>query len=797
MLGLLFMTLCWCGPGQGLENVIPQAVPNYVAAARTLVNTHTVQSLFLSPSATQVIKNTLSIPTTVLNFIDQNDINYVVGDVGTLKPDIKVRPVQNLVLADTRPSPPGRGPRPVQDDDANISPYWVDPQGRPPSQAPATRTDDLAPSPPTCRPQESEVPPVDCKSPPKYRTIDGRCNNLLNPHLGTPGQPMPRILPPVYDEALMRTRSAAGGLLPNPRVVSLVVREGPLASFTNYNLLLMQLGQIIDHDMSVSALVKSPEGSPRKCGDCSSWKDPVCAPINIPDDDPHMQARNPSTGQRRCLPFFRSGAVGSRDSQGRPSLDQINTLTAFLDLSTVYGSDECRERDLRLYSGGLLIELKAGRGKGTGGVMPAVDAKHFEDCRTDYKKCFLAGDDRSNEHLGLLVMHQLLFREHNHLASLFAKLNPHWNDERLYQEARRLNVAKFQHIVYSEFLPLLLGKNKMAEYRLIPEKSGYYQGYDQRVNPGVLNEFANGVFRMGHTMIPDFLNLLDHNYLPVASVPLVQTFNNASLAVLPGMCDKVLRGLLGTRLRPVDMRLVTTILDHLFQGRQIPPQDLFSRNIARSRDHGIGPYIRYREACGGGLATSFDDLLKVMTQQAASVLRKAYAHVEDIDLFPGGLAETPVAGGMLGPTFSCIIAYQFLNTRRGDRFWYENIDAGFTLEQLNAVRSSSSLARLLCVNMDDLDALVPQNIFLIPSKRENPLVACDHLPSIDLNLWEELHYKQDIDCTYEGQLHPTGRFVNVSPCLTCQCQFDGLMHCKPQLSGCGHLQDDEHCRLLC
>lgn len=43
---------------------------------------------------------------------------------------------------------------------------------------------------------------------------------------------------------------------------------------------------------------------------------------------------------------------------------------------------------------------------------------------------------------------------------------------------------------------------------------------------------------------------------------------------------------------------------------------------------------------------------------------------DNIDLFVGGMAESPVEGSKLGPTFMCILVDQFRRLRDGDRSAY-------------------------------------------------------------------------------------------------------------------------------
>lgn len=96
--------------------------------------------------------------------------------------------------------------------------------------------------------------------------------------------------------------------------------------------------------------------------------------------------------------------------------------------------------------------------------------------------CFMAGEGRANENLGLTSLHTLFMREHNRVATELARVNPLWDDQTLFSEARKITIAQYQHITYNEWLPSVIGRKFAFDAGLLPLTDGsHYLGYDKRV----------------------------------------------------------------------------------------------------------------------------------------------------------------------------------------------------------------------------------------------------------------------------------------------------------------------------
>jgi peroxidase len=178
-----------------------------------------------------------------------------------------------------------------------------------------------------------------------------------------------------------------------------------------------------------------------------------------------------------------------------------------LDSSNIYGSSLESERSLRNNEPDGLLDFAVLPRFRQGGypseILPRARAPLGDEC-TDPRTgrfCFHAGDLRSNEMIGLTATHTIWLREHNRVARKLKNLNPTFTRDQIFHEARRIVNAQYQHIIYNEWLPIVIGKQYMDTYGITPMSSGYFNRYDEDIDPRISNEFSAAAFRMGHTLI--------------------------------------------------------------------------------------------------------------------------------------------------------------------------------------------------------------------------------------------------------------------------------------------------------
>lgn len=88
----------------------------------------------------------------------------------------------------------------------------------------------------------------------RYRSIDGVCNNPKVGAWGSANQPMERLIPPAYEDGVWapRIHSVDGGVLNSPRAISSTLFPDIDRPHPSLNLLVMQFGQFLSHDLSRS-----------------------------------------------------------------------------------------------------------------------------------------------------------------------------------------------------------------------------------------------------------------------------------------------------------------------------------------------------------------------------------------------------------------------------------------------------------------------------------------------------------------------------------------------------------------
>lgn len=196
----------------------------------------------------------------------------------------------------------------------------------------------------------------------------------------------------------------------------------------------------------------------------SAGPEDKCCSGDVQQQQQHPECYEMRDDRFGCRGYWRSVPSLTVHGCQFETREQMNGVSAYLDGSGIYGATDDKLHLLRTYVDG------------------KVDLNACELCnRTD-------GDP-----LGLL--HRVFLREHNRVAERLAEANVHWDDTKLFLEARRIVVAQLQHVTLNEYVPAILREAAQVNRELRPLANGFYAGYSSSNKAGTYHSVALAALR--------------------------------------------------------------------------------------------------------------------------------------------------------------------------------------------------------------------------------------------------------------------------------------------------------------
>ncbi|MEM7101912.1 MAG: peroxidase family protein [Bacteroidota bacterium] len=492
------------------------------------------------------------------------------------------------------------------------------------------------------------------------RSIDGVGNNTTSPEWGAATGEFNWVVSTAFEDGMSMP---SGQDRPNAREVSNAVGDQNefIANEKGLSDFIWGWGQFIDHDVNLN------DDHPTEV-----------LPIPVPSGDVDFDPGSSGTVE---IPMKRSvydPLTGINDIPRH----FINEITAYIDGSAVYGIDDDRVNWIRSFvdgklkvSSGNLLPYNTIDGERESTIDPSAPFMLL-DGPVEPDKFFIAGDVRANEQPGLTSFHTLWVREHNRLCDDIKAANPAWNDEEIFQRARKMVGAYIQAITFEEFLPAI-------GISLDP-----YAGYNTSMNANIFNTFSAAAYRFGHTMVNGRMLRLEENgdSISFGSINLRDAFFDTNLIPDENGIEPFFRGMAVQEHQFVDPMIMNDLRNFLFGPPGAGGLDLLATNIQRARDRGLPDFNTIRQNFGLSAITNFSDFIS--DTDLANALSNVYGgDVNKIDPWIGLMAEDHLPNAIIGSTLELILREQFQHLRDGDRYYYEN-DPSLTLEQIQEVKDT-------------------------------------------------------------------------------------------------------------
>lgn len=264
--------------------------------------------------------------------------------------------------------------------------------------------------------------------------------------------------------------------------------------------------------------------------------------------------------------------------------------------------------------------------KGTGLDAP-LGFSHWTPAQRDH--LFAYGGDRANATPFSSMMNTLFLREHNRLAGELEKRNSGWDDERVFQTARNINIVMFIKIVVEDYINHITP----LPFPLRADPSIAWKANWNRPN-WITAEFS--LLYRWHPLMPDSITF------PGRTIPIGQFTTSFDLIPETGLAASFT----AAASQPAgEIGPLNTATPLLF---------LETMAINQARGLRMRGYNEYRVAFGEKRVTKFEEISS--RPDVLSLLKSLYPSVDDVEFYPGLFAEDRVKNSPLPPLLLTMVA---------------------------------------------------------------------------------------------------------------------------------------------
>jgi len=522
-----------------------------------------------------------------------------------------------------------------------------------------------------------------------YRTYDGSCNWLVQGEStwGMAGTALTRDWGQVsYKDGISEPRDG-----PNPRELSNIFfsrDKKPSEMEYKHTPILLALVEFVIHDIVTTTRSRS-ESMVFEVPKCDKAFDPDCHG----NQTLHMWRTTPVPG------------TGTSHDNPRESM---NAGSAWIDLSPIYGNTKEVCDKLRSFQGG---KLKTQKGADGGDYPPFNTMGLPMNGFGNLEDMLAGGDARTNQDWPLLAVHTLLVRNHNRLADSIAEEHPDWDEEKLFQYARHLNIAQYTITLNSYQMAYFKEDIRPPRDDGMPLYREWHQKSVWEINPLYTYPFhltlVNGKpmvtsqeLALGyrfHDFIPELFSTIDENGQILKTMKLAETSFDGRGFFNVGI-DPVLRGMASATMPYFHSGMSEDFRSAKYsyavpqeggkyphhgyssQSKSSPPPlnhymgagyDMAAATIIQERERGIPTFNDYFRNYTGKVPVKIRKTFEEFTSDPKLVaeLKRLYKHPDDVDLIVGMQLETDLFPGTTVPLgFLISSLYSLFGIGSSDRF---------------------------------------------------------------------------------------------------------------------------------